>query len=75
MGFDINWINNVNSYISNEVDRIIIKNIHEDIIKRGIYPKFGSPETKCNKCMFYGISCGSKLGRVGCLSGWKMAEE
>lgn len=59
----------------NKVDKIIIKNIHEDIIKKGIWPNFGSPETKCNKCMFFGVTCGPVAGRVGCLGGWKMIEE
>lgn len=58
----------------NKVAENIIRGIFEDI-QKGNWPKFGSPETRCNKCMFYGVSCGSKLGRVGCLGGWKMEKE
>lgn len=72
MGISTNLLNEMNSFYSNKVDKIIIKNIHEDIINKGIWPKFGSPETRCNKCMFYGITCAPRHDRIGCLGGWKM---
>lgn len=58
----------------NKVAENIIRGVFEDI-QKGNWPKFGSPETKCNKCMFFGVTCGHVAGRVGCLGGWKMTEE
>lgn len=58
-----------------KIDGIIIKNIHEDIIKRGVYPKFGSPEIKCAKCMFYKVTCSPSPEYVGCYGGWKREKE
>ena len=55
------------SYIDNK----IIKLIHKNIIENGEFPKFGSPETKCNKCMFYNTACFPRPEYVGCYSGWK----
>ena len=55
------------SYIDNEMIKLVHKNIRE----KGEYPIFGSPETKCSKCMFYWISCFPHPQYVGCLGGWK----
>jgi hypothetical protein len=44
-------------------------------MKKGDFPKFGSPETKCNKCMFYNIVCFPRPEYVGCLGGWKRGRE
>lgn len=54
----------------NEIEKNIIKSIFEDM-KNGKYPEFGSPETRCDKCMFAGIACGTSPQFVGCLGGWK----
>lgn len=52
----------------NKIDEKIIKSIFENI-QKGVYPKFGSPETRCNKCMFYGVVCMPKPEYVGCYGG------
>ena len=59
---------------NNKVDEIILRNIFEDI-QKGIYPKFGSPEIKCNKCMFYKVTCSPSPEYVGCYGGWKREKE
>ena len=55
-------------------NKTILKVIFEDM-KRGSFPKFGSPETRCNKCMFYGLVCIPPPEYVGCLGGWKRGVE
>lgn len=57
-----------------ETDKKMIKLLFENT-KNGDFPKFGSPETKCSKCMFYGIACFPSSEYVGCLGGWKREEE
>lgn len=54
----------------NNSDKKIIRLIFEKM-KQGDFPNFGSPETKCDKCMFYGIACFPSSEYVGCLGGWK----
>lgn len=58
----------------NKVDEKIIRNIFENM-QKGIYPAFGSPETKCGKCMFFGIICLPSTEYVGCYGGWKREKE
>lgn len=60
--------------ISN-ADKEMIKLIYKNIIDKGEFPKFGSPEMKCSKCMFYGIACQPSSEYVGCHHGWKREEE
>lgn len=55
-------------------NKIMLKAIFEDM-KKGNFPNFGSPETKCNKCIFYGIVCDPGAEYVGCLGGWKRGTE
>lgn len=57
-----------------KIDEKIIRKIFEDITK-GIWPKFGSPETKCSKCMFFGVICPPNPEYSGCYGGWKREEE
>ena len=52
----------------------IIKTIYKNITDKGEFPKFGSPEMECNKCMFYGIVCQPLPEYVGCYHGWKRGE-
>lgn len=40
----------------NKVTENIIRGVFEDM-QKGIFPKFGSPETRCSKCMFYKVIC------------------
>ena len=61
--------------MTSNIEKIMIKKILEDIITKGEYPKFGSPETRCNKCMFYNIACNPLPKYVGCFHGWKREEE
>ena len=56
-------------------EKKIIYVIYENIINNGEFPNFGSPEIKCNKCMFYGIACHPSSDYVGCYHGWKREEE
>ena len=58
----------------NKIEEKIIKSIFDDM-KNGIFPKFGSPETKCDKCMFCGVICQTNHDYVGCLGGWKREED
>lgn len=53
-----------------EVEKKIMQEIFADI-KKGKFPDFGSPETKCEKCMFYKTVCFQSAEYVGCLGGWK----
>lgn len=55
-------------------NKTILKTIFEDT-KRGVWPNFGSPETKCIKCMFYGIVCDPDPKYVGCFGGWKRSDQ
>ena len=45
------------------------------IIDRCEFPKFGSPEMKCDKCMFNEVTCHPYSDCVGCFLGWKMESE
>jgi len=58
----------------NKTENQIVKKIFCDM-ENGVFPNFGSPETKCDKCMFYGIACCPAPEYVGCLGGWKREEE
>lgn len=60
--------------ISN-IDKQMIKLMYKNIIENYEFPKFGSPETKCEKCMFFKVACIPPPQYVGCLGGWKMEEE
>lgn len=55
----------------------IIKNTFMDIVTKGEYPNFGSPECKCNKCMFHKVACNlsDKKDVVGCFHGWKREKD
>ena len=53
-----------------KTDEVMIKTLFNNI-KKGDSPKFGSPETKCDKCMFLGIACFPSPEYIGCLGGWK----
>ena len=55
----------------NSIDKKMIEMTFENIMTKGEFPKFGSPETECNKCMFYRIACCPPSYCVGCFSGWK----
>ena len=57
--------------MENYLEKKVITFIYENIINKGKYPDFGSPEVKCNKCMFYKIICPPSDIRVGCYGGWK----
>ena len=57
-----------------KADRVIIRAIWEQM-RKGIKPPFGSPETKCNKCMFSGVVCIPDDRIPGCLGGWKREVE
>lgn len=58
----------------NAIDEVIVRNIFADRLK-GNWPKFGSPETKCAKCMFFGVACSPSPEYSGCYGGWKMEKE
>ena len=53
-----------------EVEKKIMQEIFADI-KKGKFPTFGSPETWCNRCMFYKTACFPSAECIGCLGGWK----
>lgn len=56
----------------NVIEEKIIRDIFMKIITQGEFPKFGSPEVRCDKCMFYGVACiPSGKNAVGCFHGWK----
>ena len=57
----------------NVIEEKIIDDIFMKIITNGEFPKFGSPEVRCDKCMFNKIICPSsnKPNVVGCFHGWK----
>ena len=60
----------------NIIEETIINNLFKNIVTKGQYPEFGSPECKCNKCMFYKVACPSshKQNVAGCFHGWKRDE-
>lgn len=57
----------------NVIEKKIINDIFRKIITNGEFPNFGSPEVRCDKCMFNKIVCPSsnKPNVVGCFHGWK----
>ena len=57
------------------IEKVMIKKFFEDIVTKCEFPKFGSPETKCDKCMFYNIACNPLHEYVGCYHGWKREVE
>ena len=60
----------------NVIEEKIINDVFMKVITKGEYPEFGSPECRCNKCMFYGIACNpSDKNVVGCFHGWTREEE
>ena len=61
--------------MTSNIDKQMIRLIYKNIIDNSEYPKFGSPETNCDKCMFYKIACVPPSGYIGCLGGWKREEE
>lgn len=58
----------------NNIDKIMINKLYKDIMDKCEFPKFGSPETHCSKCMFYGVACQPLPEYVGCFHGWKREE-
>lgn len=54
----------------NKIDDKIVRHIFEEM-ENGTYPKFGSPEVECDKCMFFGVVCPPREDCVGCFGGWK----
>ena len=60
----------------NVIEEKIINDAFMKVITKGEYPEFGSPEVRCNKCMFYKVACKpSGKNVVGCFHGWKREEE
>lgn len=57
----------------NSIEEKIIRGIFDDMMM-GNFPKFGSPETRCDKCMFYKVVCLPSPEHVGCYCGWKREE-
>ena len=57
----------------NVIEEKIINDAFMNIVTKGEFPEFGSPEVRCNKCMFNKIICPSsnKPDVVGCFHGWK----
>lgn len=55
-----------------EIERRAVSKIFRDMAN-GKFPNFGSPETRCHRCMFYKVVCPLMEldNRVGCLGGWK----
>lgn len=58
----------------NSIEKKIIRDIFDDMMM-GNFPKLGSPETKCDKCMFYKVVCLPPLSHDGCYCGWKIEED
>lgn len=60
----------------NTLEEKIIKEVYANIMTKGEYPKFGSPEVYCDKCMFHNVTC-TPINKyaVGCFHGWKMEED
>ena len=61
--------------MASNAEKKIIETIFENIMLKGEFPKFGSPETKCSKCMFCKVVCYPSSSCVGCFHGWKREEE
>lgn len=61
--------------IGGVVEETIIKAFYERIMTKGEFPKFGSPETRCDKCMFHNVACFPSSDCVGCFHGWKREGE
>ena len=61
--------------MTNNTDKQMIKIIYKNITEKCEFPKFGSPEINCDKCMFYGVACQPLPEYVGCFHGWKREEE
>ena len=61
--------------INSTAEIAIIKAFYERIMNKGEFPKFGSPETRCDKCMFFKIACFPSSNCVGCFHGWKREGE
>lgn len=60
----------------NIIEEKIINDIFTKVITKGEYPNFGSPECKCNKCMFHNVACfPTNKNAVGCFHGWKKEED
>lgn len=60
----------------NNIEKEWIKIIYNNIIEQVKFPKFGSPETSCDKCMFHKIACFPfRADVVGCYHGWKREKE
>ena len=55
----------------NVIEEKIVNHLYENVITKGEYPNFGSPEVHCNKCMFYEVACKPSDECVGCFHGWK----
>jgi hypothetical protein len=54
----------------NIIEEKIIKEIYTNIMTKGEYPNFGSPECKCSKCMFHNVACTPiHKDAVGCFHG------
>lgn len=58
----------------NKIEEKILRHIFNERLK-GNWPKFGSPETRCAKCMFCGVICPPNPEYSGCYGGWKREEE
>ena len=65
----------MNNVVKDMSLRDIILEAFCGIVDRCEFPKFGSPEMKCNKCMFNKVTCHPDLDCVGCFLGWKMESE
>lgn len=59
----------------NSIEKKLVKVLYNNIVTKYEFPKFGSPETKCSKCMFHNIACYPAPAYVGCYHGWKREEE
>ena len=56
-------------------DMKMIEIIFNNIMLKDEFPKFGSPETRCDKCMFYNVVCWPAPRYVGCFHGWKKEKD
>lgn len=56
-------------------DMKMIEIIFNNIMLKGEFPKCGSTETRCDKCMFYNFVCWSASRCVECFHGWKKEKE
>lgn len=55
----------------NIIEEKIINHLYMNVMTKGEYPNFGSPECRCDKCMFYEVACRPGDNYVGCFHGWK----